>query len=77
MSTAELKYTLFKVIDSIEDGKTLKDIFSFVSKRTDKDFFDSLTKEQKQEIANALKELDSGLGISHDKVMAKYKGKYL
>ena len=77
MSTAEIKYTLFKVIDSIDDGKTLKDIYSFVTKRTDADFMDTLSKEQKEEIASALIELDSGMGIPHEKVMAKYKGKYV
>jgi hypothetical protein len=76
MSTAELKYTLFKVIDAINDNKTLKDIYSFVSTKTDSDFWDSLTETQKEEIEAALKELDAGLGISHEKVMAKYKGKY-
>jgi hypothetical protein len=77
MSTAEIKYTLFKAIDTINDSKTLKDIYSFVTKRTDTDFFDTLTDEQKEEIASALKELDSGLGVPHAKVMAKYKGKYV
>ena len=77
MSTTELKYTLFKVIDAINDNKTLKDIYSFVAKKTDTDFWDTLTEEQKMEIEAALKELDSDLGIPHEKVMAKYKGKYL
>lgn len=77
MSTAELKYTLFKVIDAINDNKTLKDIYSFVSQKTGSDFWDSLTDEQKKEIEAALKELDAGQGIPHEKVMAKYKGKYV
>ena len=77
MSSAELKYTLFKVIDAINDNKTLKDIYSFVSKKTDADFWDSLSKEQKSDIENALKELDAGKGIPHEKVMAQFKGKYL
>lgn len=77
MSTAELKYTLFKVIDAINDNKTLKDIYSFVSKKTGADFWDSLTIEQKNEIESALKELEGGQGVSHEKVMAKYKSKYM
>jgi hypothetical protein len=77
MSTAEIKYTLFKVIDSIDDSKTLKDIYSFVTKRTDIDFMETLTKEQKEELISALNELDSGLGVPHEKVMSKYKGKYV
>ena len=77
MSTTELKYNLFKVIDSINDNKALKDIYSFITKKTDADFWDALTLEQKEEINAALKELDAGLGIPHEKVMAKYKGKYI
>jgi hypothetical protein len=77
MSTAELKYTLFKVIDAINDSNTLKDIYSFVSKKADADFWDNLSGEQKAEIETALKELDAGMGIPHEKVMSKYKGKYL
>ena len=77
MSTSELKYTLFKVIDTITDNGTLKDIYSFISKKTKNDFWDSLTPDQKEEIENALKELDSGKGMPHAKVMAKYKGKYV
>jgi len=77
MSSTELKYTLFKVIDSINDAKTLKDIYSFITKKSDVEFWDTLTKEQKEEIEEALKELDAGLGIPHEKVMSKYKGKYI
>lgn len=77
MSTAELKYTLFKVIDAIDDSNTLKDIYSFVSKKADAVFWDNLSEEQKAEIETALKDLDSGMGIPNEKVMSQYKGKYL
>jgi hypothetical protein len=76
MSTTELKSNLFKAIDAIQDGKTLKSIYSFISKKTSPDFWDTLTEEQKTEIDKALKDLHSGTGISHATVMAKYKGKY-
>ncbi len=77
MSTAELKYTLFKLIDAINDSDTLKDIYSFVAKKADADFWDSLSEDQKAEIETALKDLDAGLGIPNEKVMSQYKGKYL
>ncbi len=77
MSTSELKYNLFKIIDSINDAKALKDIYSFITKKSDSDFWNALSSEQKEEIAAALKELDEGLGIPHEKVMSKYKGKYI
>lgn len=77
MSTSELKYSLFKAIDTIEDSKTLKAIYTFIRKKTSEDFWDTLSAEQKGEIEAALKELDAGKGIPHEKVMAKYKGKYV
>lgn len=77
MSTAEIKYSLFKVIDAISDNETLSEIYSFVSKKTKADFWKNLTAEQKAEIESALKDLDAGLGIAHNKVMSAYKGKYM
>ena len=76
MSTAELKYAMFKVIDAIQDNQKLKDIYSFIAKKADVDFWDTLPAEQKDEIEKALSDLDEGLGIPHEKVMAKYKNKY-
>lgn len=77
MSTAELKYSLFKVIDGISDNETLSEIYSIISKKTKPGFWKNLTADQKAEIETALKDLDAGLGVSHNKVMSAYKGKYL
>jgi hypothetical protein len=33
MSSTELKYNLFKAIDAIHDGKSLKAIYAFISKK--------------------------------------------
>lgn len=77
MSTTELKYTLFKAIDSINDTKILKEIYNLVANKTNSDFWENLTAAEKAEIENAIKELDAELGIPHEKVMAKYKNKYL
>lgn len=77
MSTLELKYSLFKIIDSINDSKKLKSIFKLVSNSVETNFWDKLTREEKAEIETAIAELDAGKGISHEKVMSKYKGKYI
>jgi hypothetical protein len=77
MSSTELKYNLFKAIDAIHDGKSLKAIYAFISKKTTSDFWKTLSKEQIIEIESALKDLDSGAGVPHEAVMAKYKGKYI
>jgi hypothetical protein len=55
----------------------LKAIYSFISKKTTSDFWETLSKEQIIEIESALKDLDSGAGVPHETVMAKYKGKYI
>jgi hypothetical protein len=54
MSTTELKYTLFRAIDTINDNKTLKDIYTFISRKTKPDFWKALTKDQKEEIEKAI-----------------------
>lgn len=76
MSTTELKYSLFKVIDSINDSKALKDIYAFVTKKVDIDFWDELSDEQKAEIEESIAELDKGEGIPHEQVMKEIKAKY-
>jgi hypothetical protein len=42
ISTTELKYNLFKAIDAIQDGKTLKAIYSFISKKSSPEFWSKL-----------------------------------
>lgn len=76
MSTAELKYSLFKAIDSINDGKTLKAIYSFVTKKNDVDFWDELSDEQKEAVEESIAELDRGEGIPHEQVMREIREKY-
>ncbi|MES2591593.1 MAG: hypothetical protein V4608_06890 [Bacteroidota bacterium] len=76
MSTTELKYNLFKVIDSINDNKALKDIYSFITKKADVDFWDELSDEQRAAIEESIAELDNGKGIPHEQVMKEIKAKY-
>jgi predicted transcriptional regulator len=76
MSTAELKYSLFKAIDSINDGEKLKAIYSFITKKNDVDFWDELSDEQKTEIEESIAEMDRGEGIPHEQVMKEIKTKY-
>lgn len=76
MSTTELKYNLFNAIDSINDNKALIDIYSFITKKTDTDFWDELSDEQKEEIEESIAELDRGEGIPHEDVMKEIKAKY-
>lgn len=76
MSTAELKYSLFKAIDSINDGKVLKDIYSFITKKTDTDFWDELSQEEKDAIEEGIAQAERGELISHEEVMAEIKSRF-
>ncbi|MGQ0827475.1 MAG: hypothetical protein ACT4ON_03665 [Bacteroidota bacterium] len=78
MSTAELKSTLHKFIDSINDNQTLQTIYTLLSKRgaIEADFWDELSDEQKAEVEESIAELNRGEGIPHEKVMKEFKAKY-
>ena len=78
MSTSELKSNLYKLIDSINDSKTLQSIYTLISNKrvTETDFWDELSDKQKAEIEEAIAELDRGEGIPHEQVMKEFKAKY-
>lgn len=78
MSTAELKSNLFKLIDSINDSKTLQSIYTLIKNKgvSEVDFWDELSDEQKAEIEEAIAEADRGELISHEAVMAEIKERY-
>ena len=78
MNAIELKYNLFKTIDTINDNSTLNKVMAFISslKKEKVDGWDALTKVQQREIEEAVRSLDRGEGIPHEKVMAKYRKKY-
>ena len=78
MSTAELKSNLYKLIDSINDSKTLQSIYTLIKNKgvSETDFWDELSDEQKAEIEEAIAEADRGELISHEEVMAEIKERY-
>ena len=78
MSTVELKSSIYELVNSTRDSKLLTLVYKILSaKKTNVDFWDTLTVEQKEEIELSLKDLEEGKGIPHEEVMAKYKGKYI
>ena len=81
MTTTQLKSSLHKLVEGSKNGKLLSVVYELLasdkSKSGSADWWDTLTKEQKSEIEQALHELQSGKGIPHKDVMAKYKGKYI
>lgn len=78
MSTAELKSNLYKLIDSINDSKTLQSIYTLIKNKgvSETDFWDELSDEQKAEIEEAIAEADRGELLSHEEVMAEIKERY-
>ena len=75
MSNAELKYSLFKAIDAINDSKVLKDIYNLVGKRktVKDDWWDELNPAQKASVERGIKDLKAGRFYSHEEVMEKSK----
>lgn len=78
MSTAELKYNLVKLIESINNSRTLQAVYTLLSnkKEGNADFWDELSAEQKAAIEESIGELDRGEGIPHEQVMKEIKSKY-
>ena len=78
MSTAELKYNLVKLIESINDSQTLQAIYTLLSKKTETeiDFWNELSDEEKAGIEEGLAQIERGETIPHEEVMAEIKRKY-
>ena len=79
MTVSELKLKIFRKVDSLEKSR-LEEVYglvmNYLNGQKDISDWDKLTEEQKQGIVNAIDEIDSGKGISHEKVMSKIRKKY-
>lgn len=79
MTVSELKLKLFRKVDSLEKNR-LEEVYglvmNYLNGQKDISDWDKLTEEQKQGIVDAIDEIDSGKGISHDEVMSKIRKKY-
>jgi len=79
MSTAEIKLKIFREIDSFEE-RELNEFYgilsNFINSKRDLNDWDSLSTDQKEGILKAINQIDAGKGISHDKVISKFKKKY-
>ena len=77
------KLWLIDQIAKITDERlisTLKSLLEFPSQQSkteaDKDFWDELSKGQKQQIEKSIRQLDNGEGIPHEAVMTEFRSKY-
>ena len=79
MTVAELKLKIFRQIDSLEKNRLeeLYGIFqNFINGQKDLDDWKELSKEQQQGLFDAIDEIESGMGLSHEHVMEKIRKKY-
>jgi hypothetical protein len=80
VTSTQLKSSLHHLIDNSKNSKLLSVVYDLLSadnrNKSTNDWWDTLSDDQKHEIEKALHELESGKGVSHSKVMSKYKGKY-
>lgn len=80
MNESEMKIKIFRHVDSLENSK-LAELYglmlNFINGNDSIEEWNKLTFEEKQGIENAIFEIDSGKGIQHEKVMKKFRKKYL
>lgn len=75
MQTAEIKLEIFRYIDTLDTSKLSKfyNILFSDKKKTETDFWNTLTSWQKEDIELGIAELDNGKGTNFDEYMLKHK----
>lgn len=77
MSLAELKASLYSVIDSVDDEKALTRYLQILVEEVNQQGGTfTLTPEQKIAVAKARASLDAGKGVPHEVVKERFKKKY-
>ncbi len=80
MTKTQLKSSLHKLVDNSKNNALLNVVYELLNSdkrnKNGLDWWDTLTQEQKTELEQALRDLDSGKAVSHKTVMQKYKGRY-
>lgn len=79
MTVSDLKLKIFRQIDSLEKNR-LEEFYglllNYINSKKDISDWDRLTLAQKQGLMDAIDQLDSGKGISHNDVIDKLRKKY-
>jgi hypothetical protein len=79
MTVSDLKLKIFRQIDSLEKNR-LEEFYglllNYINGKTDISEWEKLTPGQKQGLMDAIEQLDSGKGISHNDVIVKLRKKY-
>ncbi|MBS1493990.1 MAG: hypothetical protein JST55_10785 [Bacteroidetes bacterium] len=71
MSIAELKKEIVKFVEASQDEQKLQFFYQSFKVDSDKDFWDELTEEEKEDILQAEKEIERGEFIDNEVVMDK------
>lgn len=70
------KYQLIQQITELQDSAVVKKLRDFLSKETkNKDWYHSLSTQEKKSIEKGLQDLENGNVISHEDVMTSVKNK--
>jgi len=79
MTTSDIKLRIFRQIDSLEKSK-LEELYgvvvNFINGQKELTDWDSLTDTQRSGIFEAIEEIETGKGISHQEIISKYRKKY-
>jgi hypothetical protein len=79
MTVSDLKLKIFRQIDSLEKNR-LEEFYglllNYINGKKDISDWDRLTLAQKQGLMDAIDQLDSDKGISHNDVIDKLRKKY-
>jgi hypothetical protein len=79
MTVSDLKLKIFRQIDSLEKNR-LEEFYglllNYINGKKDISDWDRLTLAQKLGLMDAIDQLDSGKGISHNDVIDKLRKKY-
>jgi len=79
MTVSDLKLKIFRQIDSLEKNR-LEEFYglllNYINGKKDISDWGKLTLAQKQGLMDAIDQLDSGKGISHNDVIDKLRKKY-
>jgi hypothetical protein len=79
MTVSDLKLKIFRQIDSLEKTR-LEEFYglllNYVNSKKDISDWERLTPVQKQGLIDAIDQMDSGKGISHNDVIDKIRKKY-
>ena len=78
MSTAELKSNLHRLIDKVQDNKTLKITYLLLSQGEEgkKDWWDTISAKEKAAIEEGLKDIKQGKNFPHDKLMKEIRAEF-